>query len=167
MTTFYDTIQQYKWNETREKIYQCTPSDVERALSKKSHDLNDFMALISPAAAPYLEQMAAFSRQLTQKRFGKTIQLYLPLYLSNECVNSCVYCGFNHANKITRKTLTLEEVENEANAICAMGYEHLLLVTGEHPVKSGGDYLLQVIDFLKNKFSQLSVEVQPLQQNEY
>jgi 2-iminoacetate synthase len=167
MTTFYNTIQQYNWDETREKIYNCTSADVERALAKQTRNLNDFMALISPVAAPYLEQMASLSRQLTLKRFGKTMQLYLPLYLSNECINSCVYCGFNHANKITRKTLTLEEVENEANAICAMGYEHLLLVTGEHPKKSGGEYLVKVMDLLKDKFSQLSVEVQPLQQNEY
>ena len=96
--TFKDTFTQYSWNEIKESICSKTAKQVEYALSNSKRDIEDFKALISPAAAPYLEQMAALSRQLTQKRFGKTIQMYIPMYLSNECQNICTYCGFSLDN---------------------------------------------------------------------
>jgi 2-iminoacetate synthase len=101
---FYQVFQQYTWDEIRESIYQKTPQDVIRALQKSGkRDLEDFKALISPAATGFLEEMAQLSHRLTQKRFGKTIQMYVPLYLSNECQNICTYCGFSFDNKIRRK----------------------------------------------------------------
>lgn len=103
MNTFNSIFESYDWDTIQNKIYQTTATEVERALSKNKRNLNDFLVLISPAAQPYLEQMAQLSSELTQKRFGKTIQMYAPLYLSNECQNICTYCGFSLNNKIKRK----------------------------------------------------------------
>jgi len=164
---FYEYIQQYDWEKTRAGIYNKTASDVHKALSKDERSVDDFMALISPAAAPFLEQMAGQSRELTLKRFGKTIQLYVPLYLSNECTNFCTYCGFNHNNKIDRCTLTARQIVKEAKAIRELGFEHLLLVTGEHPQKAGFGYLQNMVKLLTPLFSQISIEVQPMQTEEY
>ncbi|HLP03885.1 MAG TPA: 2-iminoacetate synthase ThiH [Paludibacter sp.] len=165
--TFNDILQQYNWDEVKDSIYFKTTADVEAALSKSKRTLEDFKALISPAARNYLEQMAVLSHQITQKRFGKTIQLYVPLYLSNECTNSCVYCGFRHENKTSRVTLNEEQVLKEIEVIKAMGYEHILLVTGEHPRKNGCGYLRKMIRLIKPHFSLISLEVAPMDTDEY
>ena len=110
--TFSEKIKEYQWDDIRMSIYAKTTSDVERALSKPRLDLEDFKALISPAAEPYLEQMAQKSQQLTLQRFGKTQQFYIPLYLSNMCSNICTYCGFSMHNALRRKTLDMQEIEN-------------------------------------------------------
>lgn len=165
---FIDSIEQISWDSLRSQIYSYTATDVERALANAGNGtLHDFMALVSPAAAPYLEQMAQLSNSLTQKRFGKTIQLYIPLYLSNGCCNGCVYCGFNHTNHIKRRTLTHDEILQEAEVIKRMGFEHLLLVTGEHPREAGFEYLQKAVELLRPNFSQISIEVQPMETNEY
>ena len=111
--TLFDT---YNWGDVEKSIYAKTSRDVEVALSKDKCDLEDFKALISPAAVPYLETMAQKSHERTLRRFGNTMQLYVPLYLSNICYNSCVYCGFNHKNKINRRILNDEEILREAEA---------------------------------------------------
>ena len=166
--SFFDNIQHYSWNTIKDHIYSKTSGDVEKALANAGNaDLNDFMALLSPAASEYIEEMAQVSQQLTLKRFGKTIQLYIPLYLSNECTNGCIYCGFNHANKIARKTLSKEEIRKESQKIKEMGFEHILLVTGEHPRKAGFQYLYEVVQEMTKYFSMVSVEVQPLNVEEY
>ena len=105
MNTFKTVFEQYDWNNIQSKIYATSSQQVEQALAKSKRNLDDFLALISPAAQPYLEHMAQISHELTKKRFGKTIQIYAPLYLSNECQNICTYCGFSLDNKIKRKTL--------------------------------------------------------------
>jgi 2-iminoacetate synthase len=149
-------------------IQSKTKHDVEQALGRERCDWEDFKALISPAAAPYLEHMAQKSHQLTLKRFGSTMQLYIPMYLSNICYNSCVYCGFNHKNEIQRRILTDNEIIREAEAIKALGnFEHILLVTGESPRDAGLNYLKRAIRLVKSYFSQVSLEVQPLSQQEY
>ena len=165
--SFFDTLKQYNWDNIKKSIYDKTDQDVQLALNKTSCTLEDFKALISPAAAPYLEQMAQKSMYQTQKRFGKTIQLYVPLYLSNACSNSCVYCGFSQKNKIERVTLNEEQILEEAKAIKKMGYDHLLLVTGEHQKEAGLAYLMRSIEILRPHFSQISVEVQPMNTDEY
>src|SRR6056297_844410 len=166
--SFYNLIKEYSREEVKKEIYNKTPGDVENALvNAGSGDMNDFMALLSPAALNYLEKMAQISRKLTLKRFGKTIQLYIPLYLSNECTNGCVYCGFNHRNKINRKTLSEKETREETDKIKEMGFEHILLVTGEHPQKARFKYLMNAIENLSHKFSLVSMEVQPLDTEEY
>ncbi len=106
-----------------------TAADVERALSKATISLEDFMALVSPAAQPYLETMASKAYTLTRHRFGNTMQLFVPLYLSNLCANECTYCGFTMSNKIKRTTLTVSDTLTEVEAIKAMGFDQLLLVT--------------------------------------
>ena len=159
---FKDIFEKYDWDEVQKKIYQSTSADVDNALSAKKRDLNDFIAMISPAAAPYLEQMAMMSRELTQKRFGKTIQMYAPMYLSNECQNICTYCGFSLENKIKRKTLSDSEILLEAKALKAAGFDHILLVTGEANSTVDNYYFLNAVKILKHHFANISLEVQPL-----
>jgi len=164
---FTDLHKNVVWENERESIYKKTESDVEQALKKNKRDLEDFKALISPAAAPYLETMANLSNKLTMKRFGKTVQMYIPIYLSNECSNHCVYCGFNHANKIDRITLNDEQILAEMEVVKSYGFQHVLLVTGEHKTKAGVEYLKHAIQLLKPHFSLISLEVQPLETEEY
>jgi len=165
--TFYDIALKLNWIEIEEEIYSKSASDVERALHKDKIDLEDFKALVSPAAEPYLETMAIKSSEATQKRFGKTIQFYIPLYLSNECLNHCIYCGFNHNNKIHRTILTEEEIKAEVEVIKNMGYEHILLLTGESPQYAGIEYIERAMQLVMPHFKQISLEVQPLSEEGY
>lgn len=167
METFKNIADNINWEITSESIYSKTSFDVEHALNKSKPTLEDFKALISPAAEPYLEQMAQKSHQLTLERFGNTIQMYAPLYLSNECQNICTYCGFSLDVKIPRKTLTDDEILAEVKVLKSYGYDHVLLVTGEANKTVGVDYIKNAIKLLKSHFSHISIEVQPLHQNEY
>jgi 2-iminoacetate synthase len=167
MKTFKDIFANYDWNTIQSKIYQTSAQEVERALSKNKRNLDDFLALISPAALPYLEQMAQECHELTKKRFGKTIQMYAPLYLSNECQNICTYCGFSLDNKLKRKTLTDTEIKLEVEALKDIGFDHVLLVTGEANYTVNINYFLNAITQIKEHFSIISVEVQPLSTEEY
>ncbi len=164
---FKELFETYNWEEVKQSIHAKTGADVEHALKKEKRTLEDFKALISPAAAPYLEQMAQISHILTQKRFGKTIQMYVPLYLSNECQNICTYCAFSYDNKIKRKTLSDEEILREVKVIKEMGYDHVLLVTGEANQTVGAEYLQHAIQLIKPYFAHISIEVQPLDREEY
>lgn len=165
--TFTDELCQNDWEQTRRSILEKTDTDVRRALSRNRRSLEDFKALISPAAEPYLEAMAQQSYALTRKRFGKTVSFYVPLYLSNLCSNDCTYCGFSMSNKIKRKVLSIEEIEQELAVIKAMKFDSVLLVTGEHESKVGMDYFRQVIPRIKQEFSYVALEVQPLDEEEY
>ncbi len=167
MNTFNSIFESYDWDTIQNKIYQTTATEVERALSKNKRNLNDFLVLISPAAQPFLEQMAQLSSELTQKRFGKTIQMYAPLYLSNECQNICTYCGFSLNNKIKRKTLTESEITLEVEVLKKAGFDHVLLVTGEANYTVNINYFLKSVAQIKKDFSTISVEVQPLSVEEY
>lgn len=169
---FADIIDNYNWDETTRYIYSATESDARRILSRARSGATltpeEFAVLISPAAAPLLEEMAAMSRQITRRRFGKTMSMYIPMYVSNACTNKCVYCGFNHDNKFARTTLTLGEVKRECEAIKALGpFENLLVVSGEYPSLCGVDYLEQVLRVARPLFSNLTIEVQPLKTNQY
>ena len=165
---FTELIDSYNRDELKSLIYNKTPQEVEAALGKERRDIDDFMALISPAATPYLEQMAVLSRKYTQQRFGNTIQFYIPLYLTNSCFNHCIYCGFNHNNDIRRIILTDEQIIREVEAIKKTGdFQHILLVTGENPRDAGVDYIENAIRLVKPYFSSISIEVQPLKEHEY
>lgn len=164
---FKDWFDRYAWDVVVRDIQETTPQRVEQALATSKRSLDDFKALISPAALPYLEPMAQQSRQLTQRRFGKTIQMYAPLYLSNECQNICTYCAFSLDNKIRRKTLTDEEILIEAQAIKQLGYDHVLLVTGEANQTVGVEYIQHAIRLIRPLFAHISMEVQPLDLPEY
>lgn len=167
MQSFEHILNSRNWSEISQSIYSKTANDVEKALNSDSRTLEDFKALISPAAEPYLEHMAQLSRQRTLKRFGKTVQLYIPLYLSNECQNICTYCGFSLDVDLPRKTLSDNEILAEAKVIKRLGYDHVLLVTGEANRTVGVRYLKHAIRLLQPHFSHISIEVQPLEQQEY
>ncbi|MCL6220678.1 2-iminoacetate synthase ThiH [Zunongwangia pacifica] len=167
MSSFKSVLAQYDWDKVLESIQQKSIMDVERALSAVKPDLEDFKALISPAAKAYLEQMAVKSRLITKKRFGNTMQMYAPMYLSNECQNICTYCGFSLTNKIPRRTLTDAEILKEAEFLKKKGYQHILLVTGEANRTVGIDYLSNAVRLLKPHFANISIEVQPLDLEEY
>lgn len=167
MNSFKEIFDCYNWQEVQHSIGSKTEADVMHALASEKVTLEDFKALISPAAAPFLEQITRKSRQLTLKRFGNTIQLYAPMYLSNECNNICVYCGFSFDNKIRRRTLATDEILKEADAIKQMGFDHVLLVTGEANHTVNLDYFIKSIRSIRNRFSNISIEVQPLDMEEY
>jgi 2-iminoacetate synthase len=164
---FTEIFNRYEWGAVKQSIYSKTAADVERALAKSHRDPEDFKALISPAAAPYLEEMAQLSHRLTQKRFGKVMQLYIPLYLSNECQNICTYCGFSYENKIRRRTLSSGELLREVTAIRDLGFEHVLLVSGEANQTVGVDYFVRALEVVRPHFSHMSMEVQPLDRDDY
>ena len=153
---FSDELKNISWQETTERIASMTATDVRCALGKSHCDVNDFMAKLSPAAEPYLEEMARLSRRYTEERFGKTMSMFIPLYITNSCSNSCVYCGFHRENPMARTILTPEQIENEYRAIKKLApFENILLVTGENPAKAGTPYLAKAIDiaevFLQHK----------------
>jgi 2-iminoacetate synthase len=164
---FKEVFDKYSWETVKADIDSKTVSDVLTALQKDKRDLEDFKALISPAAVNYLDEMATLSHRLTQKRFGKTLQMYIPLYLSNECQNICSYCGFSFDNKIKRRTLSEEEIMMEVRVLKFFGYDHVLLVTGEANQTVGVAYLRKVIQLIRPYFSAISMEVQPLEQADY
>ncbi len=129
--------------------------------------MDDFPYLISPAATDCLEEMAQRANKLTIQRFGKTMGLFIPLYLSNECYNNCSYCGFSMDLKYARKTLSDSEILQEAGLIKEKGFDHLLILTGEAPKTVGVDYIENAVRLLKPFFSSIGIEVQPLKTEEY
>lgn len=167
MGSFNEIFEQCSWEETSKSIYSKTDADVQRALLAGKRTLEDFKALISPAAAPYLEQMAQISQQLTMKRFGRVVQMYVPLYLSNECNNICTYCGFSYDNKVKRKTLSPMEIMQEVAVIKEMGFDHVLLVTGEANQSVHTAYFKKVLELIRPHFAHISMEVQPLDEEDY
>ncbi len=167
MSNFRSLFDQYNWEETLDSILSKSEADVQNALQNPKRSLEDFKAFISPAARPLLEIMAQESHQLTRKRFGNTIQMYAPMYLSNECQNICTYCGFSYTNKMRRRTLTDREILQEVAYIKSKGYDHILLVTGEANNTVGVDYISNAIRLIRSEFSNISIEVQPLQKQDY
>ncbi|HEX4887591.1 MAG TPA: 2-iminoacetate synthase ThiH [Luteibaculaceae bacterium] len=167
MSSFIEEYRRWPWERVVDLIYHSTEADVERALASKRRSMNDFAALVSPAASGLLESMAQLSHQLTTERFGKTIQMYIPLYLSNECQNICTYCGFSLDNKLPRKTLSHPELLQEIEVIKFMGYDHVLLVTGEANKTVGVDYFKEILPLVDRHFSQIAMEVQPMDQSDY
>lgn len=171
---FLATYSQYDFEERKRWVRSFGEADVRRALAGASRaraatvglGLDDLGALLSPAAAPHLEEMAQISHRLTVERFGRTMQLYAPLYLSNVCGNICTYCGFSAQNKIPRKVLNDAEIVAEGEALRKLGFEHVLLVTGEAG-RVGRAYLANALRLLRPRFSSLSIEVQPLPEEEY
>lgn len=170
---FADEIGNFDWNETIRIVENATEADVRRVLAKARRNVKpltpeEFAILISPAADPFLEEMAQLSRHFTLERFGKTISMYIPMYVSNACTNKCVYCGFNHDNPFTRTTLTPDQVENECKAIKKLGpFENLLVVSGEYPSLCGVEYLEKVLHRCRPYFHNLTIEVQPMKAADY
>jgi len=151
----------------RPLIYNCRPADVAAVLKKKHLSSDDLAVLLSPAADLFLPRLAARSADLTLRRFGRVMQLYAPLYLSNYCANRCQYCGFSAENKIVRRVLNLDEAESEARILADRGFGHILLVAGEAPARLDVDYLVELAGRLRHRFASLSIEIQPLSEEEY
>lgn len=164
---FQDIIDSYSFDDIKKLIHSRTEKDVELALTASHVGEEQFAALLSPAAEKFLEPMATRAHKITKQRFGNTIKIYAPLYLSNECTNSCVYCGFNKHNTIPRVTLSDEEIKEEAEQISALGIQHLLLVTGESPKEVGVDYMINALRIMEGMFSSMSIEVYPMSVEDY
>lgn len=144
-----------------------TAPDVKRALDKDSLSPEDFAALLSPAAFPFLEQMAQRARMETRKHFGNSVYLFTPLYIANYCENYCVYCGFNCHNKIHRAKLNYEEIEREMQAIAKSGLEEILILTGESPKMSNVEYIGEACKIAKKYFKVIGLEVYPMDSKDY
>ena len=163
-------------SDIKEKVLQAmeeydymgyTAADVERALSHDSCSVEDFKALLSPAAAPYLEQMARKAEEITQNHFGNTVYIFTPLYIANYCQNYCIYCGFNCYNNIRRKKLTFEEIEHEMQVIARTGMEEILILTGESRAYSDVKYIGEAVKIAKKYFKNIGIEIYPVNVDEY
>ena len=161
--SFVEVWQKNDFAAVGQAIETKTAADVRRALGHVDSglDLEDLAALLSPAAAPFLEEMAQISQRRTIARFGRVMQLYAPLYLTNICANICTYCGFSAQNRIPRKALKEPEILADARVLQQYGFDHVLLVTGESN-RYGAEYLQKAFQLLRPFFSSLSMEVQPL-----
>ncbi|HTI71850.1 MAG TPA: 2-iminoacetate synthase ThiH [Candidatus Limnocylindria bacterium] len=142
-------------------------AEVARVLASGANTLADFAVLLSPAADEMLEQLCRKSQALTRQRFGRVIRLYAPLYLSNECINNCAYCGFSRDNPILRVTLSVDQVEQEAKALAAQGFRNILLVAGEHPKFVSSGYMAECVSRLARFIPSISLEVGPMETPEY
>ncbi|OQA33134.1 MAG: 2-iminoacetate synthase [Betaproteobacteria bacterium ADurb.Bin341] len=149
------------------KLSKAASMDIPALLHKEKLRPDEFLALLSPAALPHLEAMAAKAHALTVQYFGKTIQLYSPLYLSSFCTNECVYCGFRASHKERRQILSLEEVESNARALASTGIRHLLLLTGEAPKRTPLGYLVDCVKVVRHHFSSVGIEIHPLDEAQY
>src|SRR4051794_41046643 len=144
----------------REAVERARPADVERILRTRPRTLADFAVLLSDVAAERVEDLARAAQRTTVRRFGRTVRLFAPLYLSNECVSTCTYCGFSAGNDIARRTLSPAEVLVEGRALLARGFRHVLLVAGEHARIVSKDYLVECVRLLAPEIPSISVEVQ-------
>ena len=165
--SFYDEYTRYSEAAVDGVLNNTTSEQVVKIIGKDRLTAMDFLALLSPAAAQHLEVMAQRAHQLTVQQFGRVIFLFTPIYLSDYCTNKCVYCGFNITNTFTRKKLTLEEVEKEAQSIAASGLKHILLLTGDAPKIAGIEYMKECIQILKKYFSAVAIEVYAMNKSEY
>ena len=146
---------------------QYTAKQVQAALQKDVLSFEDFAALLSPAAQPFLEQMARRAKEEREKHFGNNVLLFTPLYISNYCENQCVYCGFNCKNPITRCKLNAAEIEAEMENIAKTGMREVLLLTGESRSVSGPEYIAEAVRIAKKYFSTIGLEVYPKNADEY
>ena len=165
--SFYSLIEKYRDFDFEKAFRAIKPHDAETAIFSDHSEENRLLALLSPAAENFLEKMAVKSSRLTIQHFGRSMQLYTPMYLSSFCENRCVYCGYQAGNAIPRKKLSMEEAEKEAAYLADLGFRHILILTGESRIKSPVSYISECVKLLKKYFSSVSVEVYPLTQPEY
>lgn len=144
-----------------------TAKDVKEALAAETCSVDNFKALLSPAALPFLEEIAQKAQKETRKHFGNSVAIFTPLYIANYCENYCVYCGFNCHNKIKRAQLNAEEIEKEMQAIAETGLEEVLILTGESPNKSSVEYIGEACKIAKKYFKLIGLEVYPMDSKDY
>lgn len=167
MMSFSEIIDRYAAFDYQGFWQSRTDTHVRQCLSKEKLTPMEFLTLLSPAAGDHLEAMAQKARNLTVQYFGHTIQLYIPLYISNYCNSECIYCGFNRRHNITRRRLTMEEIDIEARKIAQTGMRHVLVLTGEAPKRTPIDYLVEAVEILKRYFASISIEIFPMDTDEY
>jgi 2-iminoacetate synthase len=167
VVSFSSVFDKLPIQECVQRSLQASADAVRKTVSKARLKLEDFPALISPAAAAHLETLCQRSQTLTQQRFGKVIRFFAPLYLSNECINNCKYCGFSRDNAIVRVTLSLDEVRREARELARQGFRSILLVAGEHPRFVSNNYLRDCVAALREEFPSISLEVGPMETEDY
>lgn len=165
--SFYDIYSQNKDLNLEVIFNSISSSFIQESSQANNLDIKQFLGLLSPLAENILESMAEKAHTITKNNFGNTIQLYAPMYLSNYCENSCLYCGFNLNNIIKRRKLDLEEVEKEAQYISSTGIKHILILTGESETQSPVSYILECVKILKKYFTSISIEIYPLVEKEY
>lgn len=155
----------YEMNHYDYSLY--TAEDVKRALESDRCTIEDFKALLSPAAAPFLEEMAAKAKLETSKHFGNTVYIFTPLYIANYCENYCIYCGFNCYNDINRKKLNMDEIHHEMKVIADSGIEEILMLTGESRAKSDVKYIGEACKLASQYFKNVGLEIYPVNSDEY
>ena len=165
--SFQTVIDQYAGFDFAGFFTQVSDIDVAQSLAKEKLGVLDFLTLLSPQAVGQLEAMAQRARRMTVQQFGRTIQMFIPLYLSNHCTNRCAYCGFSAGNEMPRRVLSLAEIEAEAEVIARTGIQHVLILTGEARRVTPVDYLVDAVRCLKRRFASISIEVYPLEEEEY
>ncbi len=165
--TFLDIYRAHPQEAAEQAVNTATADQVEAALASPRPSINDFARLISPAAQPFLEDMARRANSITRQRFGRVVSLFTPLYISNFCSNSCTYCGFNRGVDVKRRTLDVDEVMEEAGHLAGLGFSHLLLVSGENPDEVSIDYLEEIVKKLKPSFASIALEIYPLDEDGY
>jgi len=166
-TTFYDDVSHYQTFDFEGFFQQIREQDILRVLEANRLTPLGYLTLLSPIAEKYLEQIAQRAQELTVRHFGRTMQLFTPMYVSDYCINHCVYCGFQEKNKLNRRRLSLAEVGLEARSIVETGLKHILLLTGEDRRQAGVTYLKECVQVLRRNFTAIGIEVYPLQQEEY
>jgi 2-iminoacetate synthase len=165
--TFVEQFNALPVNHLRQLSVETTADQVRRSLGQARLSLNDFARLISPAAGDSLELLGEKSQALTRQRFGKVIRLFAPLYVSNECINNCQYCGFSRDNPILRVTLSIDEMITEARSLKEKGFRNILLVAGEHPKFVSNGYLAECVRALHKEVPSISLEVGPMDTEDY
>jgi 2-iminoacetate synthase len=162
-----ETLNPTRINTLVSESLMATKRDVEAVLNKQRLSVHDLPILLSPAAESYLEVMATRAHNITVQRFGYTMQLFAPMYISNECYNTCTYCGFSMEHKYKRKTLNPSEIKDEVTVLKKKGFDHILVLTGESPKAVDANFIANSIDHIAPHFSSVSIEVQPLSEEEY
>lgn len=165
--SFLKVIEKYEKFNFEDYFNRVTDEDIKRSIYKNKLNEEDFLNIISPKGEKYLEEIAQKAHEISNRYFGKTVLLYTPLYIANMCVNRCAYCSYNHDNNILRAKLTMEEIEKEAKAIAKEGFKHIILLTGESPKDTPIEYLVDAIKVLKDYFPSITLEVQPLSEEDY
>lgn len=164
---FDDILKEYENFNYEEYLENVSHDDIKMSLKKEHLNQYDFLNLLSQKAFSYIEEMAEISKKHKLRHFGKVIQLYLPIYISNYCSSDCSYCGFSKKNKIVRKHLSPEDLDLEAQEIAKTGIKHILLLTGEASKKADLNYLKMAVKVLKKYFTSIAIEVYPLETSEY
>ncbi|MDF2565364.1 MAG: thiH [Massilibacillus sp.] len=164
---FIDELEKYSELDYEAYFRKITDDDIINVLNKPSINRLDYLTLLSPLAENHLEAIAKRANQDTIRNFGRVMQLFTPMYIANYCINQCVYCGFNHENKLKRVKLSMEEIKAEGKLIAETGLKHVLILTGESQEHSSPDYILQAVENLKGFFTSISIEIYSLEEAEY